>query len=151
MAQIMKTARKDSSLPSSSWTLLICSFFFLVIQQVTAIRHYRDGEKVMLYVNKVGPYFNPQETYHYYQLPVCRPEKIEHRSLSLGVNWNTEGWAVFVVSAVSRAPRLFGCFPLLRYSRKRISGAKAKAWAKDSSFNPSCFYCSSCFLVLVSI
>ena len=86
MAQIMKRARKDSSLPSSSWTLLICSFFFLVIQQVTAIRHYRDGEKVMLYVNKVGPYFNPQETYHYYQLPVCRPEKIEHRSLSLGVN-----------------------------------------------------------------
>ena len=28
-----------------------------------------------LYVNKVGPYFNPHETYHYYQLPVCRPDK----------------------------------------------------------------------------
>ena len=29
-----------------------------------------------MYVNKVGPYFNPHETYHYYQLPVCRPEKV---------------------------------------------------------------------------
>lgn len=38
----------------------------------------------MLYVNKVGPYHNPQETYHYYQLPVCSPEKIRHKSLTLG-------------------------------------------------------------------
>lgn len=29
-----------------------------------------------MYVNKVGPFFNPHETYHYYQLPVCRPEKV---------------------------------------------------------------------------
>ena len=56
----------------------------LAVDAASAIRRYKDGEKVMLYVNKVGPYFNPQETYHYYQLPVCRPEKIEHRSLSLG-------------------------------------------------------------------
>ena len=55
-----------------------------LVPYIAAIRQYKDGEKVMLYVNKVGPYFNPQETYHYYQLPVCRPEKIEHRSLSLG-------------------------------------------------------------------
>ncbi|XP_014669374.1 PREDICTED: transmembrane 9 superfamily member 1-like isoform X2 [Priapulus caudatus] len=39
---------------------------------------------IVMYVNKVGPYFNPHETYHYYSLPVCRPEKIEHKSLSLG-------------------------------------------------------------------
>lgn len=32
--------------------------------------------QVPLYVNKVGPYFNPQETYHYYSLPVCRPAKV---------------------------------------------------------------------------
>lgn len=37
-----------------------------------------------MYVNKVGPYFNPHETYHYYSLPICRPEKVEHRSLTLG-------------------------------------------------------------------
>ncbi|KAK2147230.1 hypothetical protein LSH36_563g03039 [Paralvinella palmiformis] len=45
---------------------------------------YKDGDKVMVYVNKVGPYFNPHETYHYYQLPVCHPDKIEHKSLTLG-------------------------------------------------------------------
>ncbi|XP_007065454.3 transmembrane 9 superfamily member 1 [Chelonia mydas] len=45
---------------------------------------YQPGDPVVLYVNKVGPYHNPQETYHYYQLPVCSPEKIQHKSLSLG-------------------------------------------------------------------
>jgi transmembrane 9 superfamily protein 1 len=46
--------------------------------------HYKEGEKITVYVNKVGPYFNPQETYHYYSLPVCRPNKVQHASLSLG-------------------------------------------------------------------
>eukprot|EP00058_Branchiostoma_floridae_P011604 XP_002597092.1 hypothetical protein BRAFLDRAFT_105034 [Branchiostoma floridae] len=45
---------------------------------------YEDGEKVTLYVNKVGPYFNPHETYNYYELPLCRPEKVEFASLTLG-------------------------------------------------------------------
>ncbi|KAK6167869.1 hypothetical protein SNE40_021800 [Patella caerulea] len=45
---------------------------------------YKEGDEVLLYVNKVGPYFNPHETYHYYQLPVCRPKQIEHKSLTLG-------------------------------------------------------------------
>ncbi|XP_072042400.1 transmembrane 9 superfamily member 1-like [Amphiura filiformis] len=46
--------------------------------------HYKPGDNVVIYVNKVGPYFNPHETYHYYQLPVCRPDKVETRSLTLG-------------------------------------------------------------------
>ncbi|XP_068249486.1 transmembrane 9 superfamily member 1-like [Palaemon carinicauda] len=45
---------------------------------------FKDGDEVILYVNKVGPYFNPHETYHYYQMPVCRPKIIEHKSLTLG-------------------------------------------------------------------
>jgi len=49
-----------------------------------ASKSYEEGEKVDVFVNKVGPYFNPHETYHYYSLPVCRPEKIEHKSLTLG-------------------------------------------------------------------
>ena len=32
--------------------------------------------QITVYVNKVGPYFNPQETYHYYSLPVCRPDRV---------------------------------------------------------------------------
>ncbi|XP_039266684.1 transmembrane 9 superfamily member 1-like [Styela clava] len=45
---------------------------------------FKDGDNVDIFVNKVGPYFNPHETYHYYSLPVCRPDKIKHRSLTLG-------------------------------------------------------------------
>jgi len=45
---------------------------------------YKEGDHVEVYVNKVGPYWNPQETYHFYTLPVCRPNKIEHKSLTLG-------------------------------------------------------------------
>ena len=30
-----------------------------------------------LWVNKVGPYNNPQETYNYYYLPFCKPEGSE--------------------------------------------------------------------------
>lgn len=51
--------------------------------RVEGVTHYKPGDPVILYVNKVGPYHNPQETYHYYQLPVCCPEKIRHKSLSL--------------------------------------------------------------------
>uniref|UniRef100_H2YGC4 Transmembrane 9 superfamily member n=1 Tax=Ciona savignyi TaxID=51511 RepID=H2YGC4_CIOSA len=45
---------------------------------------YTDNDKVEIFVNKVGPYFNPHETYHYYSLPVCRPDAIQHKSLTLG-------------------------------------------------------------------
>ncbi|XP_050379311.1 transmembrane 9 superfamily member 1 [Argentina anserina] len=34
---------------------------------------YKEEEAVTLWVNKVGPYNNPQETYNYYSLPFCRP------------------------------------------------------------------------------
>lgn len=49
-----------------------------------AMSSYKKNDKVEVFVNKVGPYFNPHETYHYYSLPVCRPNKIEHKSLTLG-------------------------------------------------------------------
>ena len=35
------------------------------------------GDKVRLWVNKVGPFNNPQETYNYYYLPFCRPNMDE--------------------------------------------------------------------------
>ncbi|CAL1288739.1 unnamed protein product [Larinioides sclopetarius] len=64
------------------------SYLFLIGIATSFSLQFIDGyeisEKVILYVNKVGPYFNPHETYHYFQLPVCRPEKIEHKSLTLG-------------------------------------------------------------------
>ena len=48
---------------------------------------YTDGETVNLWVNKVGPYHNPQETYVYYSLPFCSTKPVadlEHRWDYLG-------------------------------------------------------------------
>jgi hypothetical protein len=36
---------------------------------------YKADEPVKLWVNKVGPYNNPQETYNYYSLPFCEPSE----------------------------------------------------------------------------
>eukprot|EP00613_Pedinella_sp_CCMP2098_P073348 CAMPEP_0171905706 /NCGR_PEP_ID=MMETSP0993-20121228/5382_1 /TAXON_ID=483369 /ORGANISM="non described non described, Strain CCMP2098" /LENGTH=599 /DNA_ID=CAMNT_0012537261 /DNA_START=22 /DNA_END=1821 /DNA_ORIENTATION=+ len=48
---------------------------------------YKVGEKVNLWVNKVGPYHNPQETYEYFKLPYCKPElgvALKKKALSMG-------------------------------------------------------------------
>ncbi|XP_064652360.1 transmembrane 9 superfamily member 1-like [Lineus longissimus] len=62
---------------------LVALALFAVVYP-TFCSKFKENDKVPVYVNKVGPYFNPHETYHYYQLPVCRPNKIEHKSLTLG-------------------------------------------------------------------
>ena len=51
---------------------------------ITHCIEYAQDQKVQVFVNKVGPYYNPQETYHYYTLPVCVPDKIQHKALTLG-------------------------------------------------------------------
>ena len=35
---------------------------------------YKIDEHVDLWVNKIGPYHNPQETYEYYDIPYCKPD-----------------------------------------------------------------------------
>lgn len=35
-------------------------------------------------VNTVGPYANPSETYRYYSLPFCAPERLDHQDQELG-------------------------------------------------------------------
>jgi transmembrane 9 superfamily protein 3 len=47
---------------------------------------YKEGEELKVWVNKVGPYENPQETYSYYTLPFCKvdPSKKETRWSGLG-------------------------------------------------------------------
>jgi transmembrane 9 superfamily protein 3 len=48
---------------------------------------YQPEEKVNLWVNKVGPYHNPQETYEYFKLPYCKPElgvSLKKKKLSMG-------------------------------------------------------------------
>jgi transmembrane 9 superfamily protein 3 len=48
---------------------------------------YEVGEAIKLWVNKVGPYHNPQETYTYFSLPFCANQpvdQLEHRYDWLG-------------------------------------------------------------------
>jgi hypothetical protein len=53
---------------------------------------YRDGESVVLWLSKVGPYHNPQETYSYYALPFCKPEeKLEPETRIGGLGEILEG------------------------------------------------------------
>ena len=59
----------------------ICFFLFFVIlnllHEVTAdldSHRYKLDEHVDLWVNKIGPYHNPQETYEYYDIPYCKPD-----------------------------------------------------------------------------
>ena len=45
---------------------------------------YKKEEPVPFYVNKIGPYTNPSETYEYYSLPFCAPETIQHKHAAIG-------------------------------------------------------------------
>ncbi|CAH8251883.1 unnamed protein product [Arabidopsis lyrata] len=63
-------------MPSSSSAVVV---FLLLVSLLTPTfasdsdHKYQADEQVTLWVNKVGPYNNPQETYNYYSLPFCRP------------------------------------------------------------------------------
>ncbi|KAM7484754.1 hypothetical protein LguiA_000763 [Lonicera macranthoides] len=50
----------------------------------TSDHRYKAGDPVPLYVNKVGPYRNPSETYAYFDLPFCSPDPVKEKRLSLG-------------------------------------------------------------------
>lgn len=45
---------------------------------------YKVGDHVPLYANKVGPFHNPSETYRFYDLPFCTPEKVHDKKEALG-------------------------------------------------------------------
>ena len=64
---------------------LLCLLKFSLAEEYS--HTYTPGENVNLWVNKVGPYHNPQETYIYYSLPFCssKPvDQLEHRWDALG-------------------------------------------------------------------
>jgi hypothetical protein len=46
--------------------------------------HYEIEDEVPFYVNKIGPYSNPSETYEFYSLPFCAPREIQHKHTKLG-------------------------------------------------------------------
>ncbi|XP_060216919.1 transmembrane 9 superfamily member 1-like isoform X2 [Lycium barbarum] len=59
---------------------IICSCFLAY----PTLAKYQEDDSVTLWVNKAGPYKNPQETYSYYSLPYCRPAHADHKRGGLG-------------------------------------------------------------------
>jgi len=45
---------------------------------------YADTDPVVVVANKIGPYYNPTETYEYFSLPFCRPGKLQKQRHNLG-------------------------------------------------------------------
>eukprot|EP01060_Flectonema_neradi_P030386 TRINITY_DN439_c2_g1_i2.p1 TRINITY_DN439_c2_g1~~TRINITY_DN439_c2_g1_i2.p1 ORF type:complete len:576 (+),score=77.79 TRINITY_DN439_c2_g1_i2:63-1790(+) len=58
----------------------------LVVVSADEFNHkYAEGDDVWVYGNKIGPFFNPLETYGYFDvLPWCRPGSLEARKPTLG-------------------------------------------------------------------
>jgi len=55
----------------------------------TTDHRYTKDEHIELWVNKVGPYANPQEAYEYYKLPYCAPDTKHHPESAGGAGrWN---------------------------------------------------------------
>ncbi|KAF3661957.1 Transmembrane 9 superfamily member 3 [Capsicum annuum] len=61
-------------------TFRSCAYYCTLISATL----YQEDEPVTLWVNKVGPYNNPQETYNYYSLPYCHPGDGGHKWGGLG-------------------------------------------------------------------
>ncbi|KAG8474152.1 hypothetical protein CXB51_034030 [Gossypium anomalum] len=63
-----------SSVRSFSLSAFIFFVFFSSLAFASESDHkYQPDDPITLWVNKVGPYNNPQETYNYYILPFCHP------------------------------------------------------------------------------
>ncbi|KAK8527857.1 hypothetical protein GQ457_01G000670 [Hibiscus cannabinus] len=57
-----------------SFTFFAAVYLFLSLAFASESDHkYQQNDPITLWVNKVGPYNNPQETYNYYSLPFCHP------------------------------------------------------------------------------
>ncbi|PWA77657.1 nonaspanin (TM9SF) [Artemisia annua] len=66
-------------------------FIFLLLiclgshtESVASNHRYKKGDIVPFYASKVGPYFNPQEAYAYYDFPYCSPDTILEKKQTLG-------------------------------------------------------------------
>ncbi|KAK4800721.1 hypothetical protein SAY86_021208 [Trapa natans] len=72
------SSRPASAMCTAVGSLAFSTLLFLVLVSVVSPalasdsdHRYQPDDQVTLWVNKVGPYNNPQETYNYYSLPFC--------------------------------------------------------------------------------
>jgi len=64
--------------------LLLGAFLFGVYADYKN-HQYKIGDEVPVFMNTVGPYKNPTETYGFYEkLPYCKPKELKHRMETLG-------------------------------------------------------------------
>ncbi|URE48547.1 transmembrane 9 superfamily member [Musa troglodytarum] len=73
-AAMLSGTRSLSSLPAA-FHLFLLLFLAASASASESDHRYQAEDPVTLWVNKVGPYNNPQETYNYYSLPFCHPSK----------------------------------------------------------------------------
>ncbi|XP_012462961.1 transmembrane 9 superfamily member 1 [Gossypium raimondii] len=66
-SSVFSTVRSTLSL------FVVVFIFFSPVFASESDHKYQPDDPVTLWVNKVGPYNNPQETYNYYSLPFCHP------------------------------------------------------------------------------
>eukprot|EP01088_Endostelium_zonatum_P021392 TRINITY_DN840_c0_g1_i1.p1 TRINITY_DN840_c0_g1~~TRINITY_DN840_c0_g1_i1.p1 ORF type:complete len:604 (+),score=64.70 TRINITY_DN840_c0_g1_i1:71-1813(+) len=68
-------------------TVVVLGLFFVLVcvYGTYGKKHtYAQGEAIPVYVNTIGPYSNPIETYRYYSIPVCAPEVVEALKRTVG-------------------------------------------------------------------
>nr|XP_043613335.1 transmembrane 9 superfamily member 2-like [Erigeron canadensis]XP_043613336.1 transmembrane 9 superfamily member 2-like [Erigeron canadensis] len=70
--------------PKSHFIILLLIVHGYQAESDASNHRYSNGDIVPFYVNKVGPFSNPRETYAYYDLPFCSPDTIVEKKLSLG-------------------------------------------------------------------
>ncbi|EAL68823.1 TM9 protein B [Dictyostelium discoideum AX4] len=56
----------------------------IVLVESSNKHHFKENDEVPFYVNNVGPYSNPTETYEFYTLPFCKPSSISYKKTKLG-------------------------------------------------------------------
>jgi hypothetical protein len=86
-AHAMQQHRRAAQLPALLLLALAAATAALLPQPAAANEQnhrYKDGEPVALWVNKVGPFNNPQETYNYYALPYCKARPADRPARAWG-------------------------------------------------------------------
>lgn len=64
--------------------IIFISLCVAIARANESTHRYEDGENVLVYANKMGPFNNPLETYAYFELPGCPPASWTHKFPTLG-------------------------------------------------------------------
>ncbi|XP_009615617.1 transmembrane 9 superfamily member 3-like isoform X1 [Nicotiana tomentosiformis] len=78
--------KKVRAIVSICMVSLFVVYRLFISQDASDDHRYKRGDPVPLYANKVGPFHNPSESYRYYDLPFCIPDKVklEEKKEALG-------------------------------------------------------------------